>query len=418
MPAKKQPKKKQEEQIEEQVESSEDEQDQRLEQMETRITKKFETQLFEFQKAIEKLVTKPSESQQPPAKKKPAAPAQNTHDTCNKALRAKYNPQMEVDNGLSSQNDEDLVQATQPAVADAIVVQDPDQTLRHDHSAHAQQLPAHVNIRPAQNDPPRLPQTFTDHDKRKDMNQWVINKALALQPATSTQFMPMSARDMHEDDELDQRVHAIIANSTTNISRGNARPGLFPFKYVFRGDDLRRASMNSLSISDHCWAIFRMIHDEAVTPDIKPYLYTHVEQVLEDSRSYNWQSAVRPWSNEVFSRVAEGRFSNGWASHTEIQLLRISISQTSTARLTNPNETNPNPRQGQQGYSTDQLRGGPPCVNFNSQKGCNLQSGHIVNGQKLVHICAYCLFNASEARPHSEYHCRNRQRQATTSNHF
>lgn len=117
---------------------------------------------------------------------------------------------------------------------------------------------------------------------------------------------------MQDDDDLDHRV--ILANSATNIARGNTRLGLFPFKYVFRGEDLKRATMNSLSISDHCWAIFRMIRDEVVPAEIKPYLYTHVEQVLEDSRSFNWQTAVRPWSNAVFSKVAEGRFLNGWAS--------------------------------------------------------------------------------------------------------
>lgn len=213
------------------------------------------------------------------------------------------------------------------------------------------------------------------------MNQWVINKALALQPASSTQHMPLSVRDLHDDDDLDLRVQTILANTASGIARGNARPGLFPYKYVFR-DDLKRATMNSLSISDHAWAIFRMIRDETVPQEIKPYLYTHVEQVLEDSRSYNWQTAVRPWSNEVFSRVAEGRFSNGWASHGEIQLLRISISQTSTAKLPINSEVTPAGRQPQSTFTNDHLRGGPPCMNFNSQKGCNLQSGHVMNGQK------------------------------------
>lgn len=176
--------------------------------------------------------------------------------------------------------------------------------------------------------------------------------------------------------------------------------------------------MNSLTISDHCWAIFRMIRDEAVPAEIKPYLYTHVELVLEDSGTYNWQTAVRPWSNEVFSRVAEGRFTNGWASHNEIQLLRISISQPSTAKLGNAQEVNQQGRAAQQPYNNDHLKGGPPCINFNAQKGCNLQSGHIVNGQKLLHICAFCLFNSAVARPHSEYHCRNKQRQANANSHF
>lgn len=176
--------------------------------------------------------------------------------------------------------------------------------------------------------------------------------------------------------------------------------------------------MNSLSISDHCWAIFPIIKDESVPSDIKPYLVTHIDQILEDTRDYSWAGAVRPWSNEVFSRVAEGRFSNGWASSHEIQLLRISISQASTAKITTISDSK-NPRQGQQQpyNNNDQLRGGPPCMNFNSARGCSLQSGHFSNGQKLLHICAFCLINAAAARPHSEVYCRNRQRQSATS-HF
>lgn len=106
--------------------------------------------------------------------------------------------------------------------------------------------------------------------------------------------------------------------------------------------------MTSLSISDHCWAIFRMIRDESVPEDIKPYLLTHVEQVLEDNRDYSWQNAVRHWSNQVFSRVAEGHFSHGWASSHEIQMLRILISRMSTARLNNNSNDNPGAARQQQ----------------------------------------------------------------------
>lgn len=163
--------------------------------------------------------------------------------------------------------------------------------------------------------------------------------------------------------------------------------------------------MNSLSISDHCWAIFRIIKDDSVPSEIKPYLVTHIDQVLEDTRNYSWAGAVRPWSNEVFSQVAEGRLSNGWASTHEIQLLRISISQASMARITTLSDTAKATRQSQQqpyNNNNDQLRGGPPCMNFNSAKGCPLQSGHISNGQKLLHICTFCLINSAAARPHSE----------------
>lgn len=417
----------------EETEEPENSEDQRFQQMENRLTQKFESQFLQFQKAIEKIAKDANESNKPAQKKKGAQQAKNPHDTRNKALREKYNPEMEVDPDNNTHITEVLIHHDNPATGNAMTDKDPDQAAIRDGAAHALQAGQNVNIRPthtttfsepnkqaypAQTVPNPAWQGFISTDKNKDMNQWLINKALALQPASTSQMMPMSTRDFHDDDDLDMRVQTILANTASGIARGNARPGLFPYKYVFRGDDLKRATMNSLSISDHCWAIFRMIRDEVVPQDIKPYLYSHVEQVLEDSRSYNWQAAVRPWSNEVFSRVAEGRFSNGWASHGEIQLLRISMSQTSTAKLSMTSDAPHSGRQQQSTFTNKHLRGGPQCLAFNSQKGCNLQSGHIVNGQKLIHICAYCLFNSSVARPHSEFYCRNRQRQTSNNNHF
>lgn len=436
MPAKKKQKEKEvieTPEMEEDIQEPEGAEEERFQQMETRLTKKFESQFMEFQKAIENIAKKANESNQPKTKKSTTLPAKNPHDTRNKALRQRYNPEMEVDTENFLRPAADSPQQQQAVTANAMLNKYPDQVPRHDDLAHAQEPFTNVNIRPARradstdnNRPVHMEQTpanpawqgLINTDKNKDMNQWLINKALTLQPATATHAMPMSIRDMQDDDDLDMRVQNILANTASTIARGNARPGLFPYKYVFRGDDLKRATMNSLSISDHCWAIFRMIRDETVPQDIKPYLYTHIEQVLEGHiRAYNWQTAVRPWSNEVFSRVAEGRFSNGWASHGEIQLLRISISQTSTAKLPTSDMGPQTTRQATQNFSNDQFRGGPPCVNFNSQKGCNLHSGHVVNGQKLLHICAYCLFNSAAARPHSEYYCRNKQRQAS-ANHF
>lgn len=229
------------------------------------------------------------------------------------------------------------------------------------------------------------------------------------------------------EEPVDNPIQQQVDLTQVNLARGTDAMNVqglddtsqqpFPFKYVFRGDELKCAPMNSLTVSDHCWAIMRMVRDEAVPNEIKPHLITHVEQVLEDARSYNWATAVRPWSNEFFSRVAEGRLTEGWASYNEIQLLRISISQTSTAKLPQQGKVHQPFRSGQPTATGESLRGGPPCMNFNSQKGCLLPSGHIVNGQKLIHIWAFCLFNSAVARPHSEFFCRNRQRQGNQG-HF
>lgn len=103
------------------------------------------------------------------------------------------------------------------------------------------------------------------------MNKWLLEKSAGLQPSFSSPALPMSAKDFIDDDILEHRVQSILANTSTTVSRGNARSGIFPFKYVFRGDDLKCAATNSLTISEHCWAIFRIIKDESVPAEIKPY---------------------------------------------------------------------------------------------------------------------------------------------------
>lgn len=56
-------------------------------------------------------------------------------------------------------------------------------------------------------------------------------------------------------------------------------------------------------MQEHLWGISRMIRDVSVPQDIKLLLYVHLEEILEDSRDYEWSSVVRVWSEECFSQV-------------------------------------------------------------------------------------------------------------------
>lgn len=94
----------------------------------------------------------------------------------------------------------------------------------------------------------------------------------------------MSIRDFGNDDDLTEQVQSIIANSAANITGGNVRQGRFPYKYIVRREEMRRPLPTSLTMSEHLWAVFRMIRDESVPSEIKPFLLSHIEQVLEDTR--------------------------------------------------------------------------------------------------------------------------------------
>lgn len=157
-----------------------------------------------------------------------------------------------------------------------------------------------------------------------------------------------------------------------------------------------------------------------------------MEQIVEDEQEFDWDLGVRRWSEEIFSRVAQNRLPFGWHSRNDIQMLRLTMSRAAPLKLSNQmpsGHTNANQqfirepavrRPQQSAYHNQQeiLKGGPPCPTFNSGKGCQLPSGHISNGKRMVHVCSFCLLNTSAANAHPEAQCRNKVRLANSTSHF
>lgn len=147
---------------------------------------------------------------------------------------------------------------------------------------------------------------------------------------------------------------------------------------------------------------------------------------MEDTCSFDWATAVRPWSEEVFSQVAQGRLS--WASTPAIQMLRMSMARASTAKIIHSDTQPRNPAnnsyqnfsqnrsRAQSGPTNDIFRGGPPCDHYNSPNGCNFPSSHIIRGKRMIHVCRFCLLHTSASNQHSEVNCNNKARLST--NHF
>lgn len=237
--------------------------------------------------------------------------------------------------------------------------------------------------------------------------------------------LPLSIKDFNYDNEED--IQHILSSTAHQLARGNQRPGLFPHKYVSRGPEQRRATLNSLSLPEYNWATLRMIKDQKVPADIKPYIISHLEEVNEDACEYDWPSAVRRWSEQVYTQVAEDRLPAGWASTDRIQFLRLTTSRVSTARIVNRDQNvrqrppaKGAPSQHEGNKQNEGYKGGPPCPQFNSPQGCSFQSGHLgPNGNKLVHVCSFCLMNLAASNLHSEAVCRNKTRkQFNNFNHF
>lgn len=252
--------------------------------------------------------------------------------------------------------------------------------------------------------------------KQDDWSAWVLAISDLLPPVG---LQPASIKDFPNDSQLQAQVKSIIESSANSLSKGTSKVGEFPFTYVKRGDEKKRATINSCSLPEHIWGIFAMIKDPGVKNDIKPALLQHMEEVVEDCREYEWP-AVRRWSEEVFSLVAEGRLLGGWHATSKIQMLRITLSKVITAKLSTLKDYGGKFKVPNTSHQNDNWKpSGPPCFAFNQREGCSLPNGHINNGKRLQHICSYCFFTAASTFYHSEQNCRNKARDnANNQHHF
>lgn len=238
---------------------------------------------------------------------------------------------------------------------------------------------------------------------------------------TTMDYNPHStvSHSAFDQDDVEQRVQDILASTASNLSRGNVKPGAYPFKYVLRGPERQKVSINSVSLSEQLWGLVCMIRDPKIDPAIRPYLNSHMLEIIEDSCEFEWES-VRRWSEEVFTLINENRLPGGWSAVPRIQMLRMTISRSPMHKQYPPRLFPQRDQSRQQQVShpqpSESNRNGPPCTAYNSPSGCPLPTGHVVNGRKAQHVCTFCLYNSCSAYTHPEVQCRNKNKYA--GHHF
>lgn len=244
-----------------------------------------------------------------------------------------------------------------------------------------------------------------------NIGTWVFNEAAQIANPQPVRHLPSSAAAFMDNDALDKTVQKLLETTAHQLSSGTAIQGFYPHKYVRRGPEKKRATLNSLSLTEYTWGLCRMMKDDKVPAEIKPYIFNHLEEILDDAEYYDWASGVRRWSEEVFSQLAEGRIP-GWHAQSQIQMLRVTLSKVHSNKQTQYRDTPYSSARSKPATATasEVFKGGPPCQAYNTQNGCNLPSGHFVNGKRVMHVCTYCLFNTSAAHTHPETECRNRVR--------
>lgn len=90
---------------------------------------------------------------------------------------------------------------------------------------------------------------------------WLHNSNNAnLFSTVSAAHNPPPASD---EADLKAQVQQIIENMVHTLSACTSEPGSFPFKYIARGPERRKAMINSLTLSEHLLGILHMVTDRS-----------------------------------------------------------------------------------------------------------------------------------------------------------
>lgn len=359
-------------------------------QVTKQVTAEFAPRFARIERAIEAIAGLNRDDASPPPKRRKAAPKPK------EAAQPKQKPTP-------------LPQVTSSETPPVTFLESPEILATHPRQTLSQpEQPPLLAQPPSQQAQPEL----VTQNVNKTWSTWLADNIAMNPPRESASALPLSAKEVVVTDDLESKVHDILTNTATRLAKGNNKTGQFPFQYVQRGPEKRYATMNSLTINEHIWGIVCMIKDPQVPSMYKPALFDHIEQICDDCRDYDWSSAVRRWSEEVFTLVSQNRLEKGWLAKHDIQMLRLSLSRDSSARISQHKDLYP-PRARQtatQPIPLEALRGGPPCPDFNSSRGCTLTNGHVAHGKKMLHICSFCLMNSAATFPHPEVNCRNKNR--------
>ena len=133
--------------------------------------------------------------------------------------------------------------------------------------------------------------------------------------------------DQALDPLINQQVRGLLGGAR-GINGLKGRPS-HPHEYVFRGPARNKTTLVSLDLAEYLFGLQRMIRDPR-TPDAdKIALATHINQLIEDAREYQW-SQVREWSETVFSKILEEGLT--WADERRIVSLRDTIAHVPAGR--------------------------------------------------------------------------------------
>ena len=229
-------------------------------------------------------------------------------------------------------------------------------------------------------------------------------------PPMTRRRRPPIATDSNAATTAEEAVRLIIAaadGKATKRKKGIPTNYIFPYDLVERGEDAKTVKKGEATQEEYTLGLKRLETEDGFPEHALQALSNHQEWVAHDNCNLSWP-VVRMYSEEIFTRIADGRLPRGWMDEAAINAVRVEVIAT----------TAHNPIQGRQqssrqtssvGTAYDKATHGAPCPAWNrgadrctkAEKGLSHGSG----AQRMAHICGYCANVRHVVTNHTEAAC-------------
>lgn len=242
-------------------------------------------------------------------------------------------------------------------------------------------------------------------------------------PATRKKDPPVAEKSSAAEEAVRLIVDAAQDTKTTR-KKGIPSSYVFPFEMVERGEEGKRIKKGDASKDEYTLGLIRLQSEPGFPRDSVPELFQHLEWVLQDNCVIPWP-VVRRYSEDIFTRIADGRLPKGWKDPVALQGVRLEalaimqhLPQTATQSKYPSQKTPAEPRN-----PYDKATVGIPCSVWNRDTDrCNKAErgeSHSIGTIKYAHICGYCANVRHIVASHPESKCyskKARDRPAATAN--
>ena len=200
--------------------------------------------------------------------------------------------------------------------------------------------------------------------------------AMPLHAATQPWDQPTTLQDLEGDPTMTRRVTEALHAMTTPFAAATGKHVHFPHQLVNRGTKKQKTALGELTLPEFLWGFIQLIKArETNDPDV-PYMYAHLENITEDTKTYEW-SSVRAWSEEVLVRVFRGKLV--WSNSYEIDRLQTQFSHQYKPESEQADSTQRADGAYKMSDALRKAKPGPPCKAYQAGS-CTHATDHIING--------------------------------------